>query len=178
MEEMESKGKGGAPIGNQNAVGHGRPSNKGYSDEELMTLGDEMLAWMDKVDEEGREVVHLSEWYRKKKISRSQWNSITERGCFLDYYEQAVEWMGCKLLKNKNLPTPYGSRFLGIYFREVRSYEIKLSQEKIDYELTKRLSIEQIKGIPPNDSMLRELIESIRNGPEVKHLHEQIKELK
>ena len=88
---MESiKRKGGAPKGNQNAVGYGRPPNKGYSDEELILLGNEMLVWMEKNDKADSEIVHLSEWYRRvKKIPRNQWNSITQRGCFLDYYEQA-----------------------------------------------------------------------------------------
>ncbi|HSX38122.1 MAG TPA: hypothetical protein VLE95_04745 [Chlamydiales bacterium] len=155
----EPKKRIGAPIGNQNGVGHGRPPNCGFSNHELLVLGEELLLWMEQTDENGTEVVHLSEWYSAiKHIPRSQWKSLIQRDCFLPYYEKAMDWLGVKLLKNKNLPVAYGSRFLGIYFREIREYEQTVMQEKIDYELAQK-SVYDRQGLEPE-----KIIKELRKG--------------
>ncbi len=157
----EQKRRAGAPAGNQNGVGHGRPPNCGYANDELLVLGDELLLWMQQIDENGTEVVHLSEWYSASKhIPRSQWKSIIQRDCFLPYYEKALNWLGVKLLKNKNLPVAYGSRFLGIYFSEIREYERAVMKEKIDYELAQKISYESQLSEP--DRFFKELRQGIQ----------------
>ncbi len=153
----------GAPKGNNNGVGYGRPPNPGYTNDEVIVLGEELITWMKKVDEEGFEVVHLSEWYSGVRgIPRTQWKSIIQRDCFLPYYERAIIWIGVKILKNKHLPTAYGSRFLGIYFSEVREYEREIAEHKIGYELEKKLELNRRHGAPPNDEVLANLLEGIK----------------
>lgn len=155
----ERKKRAGAPLGNQNGVGHGRPPNEGFSNEELVSLGEDLLAWMRNADEEKAEIVHLSEWYSVLKgIRRSQWKSIIQRDCFLPYYERALDWLGVRLLKNKNLPIAYGHRFLAIYFSEIRDHERAVMREKIDYELTQKQAFEQQD---PN-IVMRELRSGVR----------------
>jgi hypothetical protein len=103
-------------------------------------LGEDLLSWMKKKDESKEEVVHLSEFYSEEKgISPSYWkDNLADRECFRSYYERALVWMGKKLLKNKRLSPTYGSRFLGIYFKEVAEYEFEQSKKKIDYEAEKK----------------------------------------
>jgi hypothetical protein len=157
----EIKRKSGAPLGNKNGIGYGRPANPGYSNDELIILGNELVDWMEKVDARGLEVVHLSEWYSGiKGIPRAQWKSIIQRDCFLPYYERAISWIGVKILKSKQLPTAYGSRFLGIYFSEIREHEREITEQKIDYELGKKADMN--RTIPSNDVLLANLIEGIK----------------
>jgi hypothetical protein len=130
-----------APKGNKNAVGHGRPPNEGYSDEELVKLGEELLQWMADCDANKHcDVVHLSEWYSEiKGIVPSYWEKcLTRRLCFSGYYDKAMKWMGKRLLKNKKLAPSYGNRFLGIYFKEIPAHEWEQKQKEIDYEYEKK----------------------------------------
>lgn len=155
----EKKKRAGAPLGNQNGVGYGRPPNCGFTNDELLALGEELLLWMGQMDEAAKEIVHLSEWYSEiRQIPRSQWKSIIQRDCFLPYYERALNWMGVRLLKNKSLPTAYGSRFLGIYFTEVREHDRAVMQEKIDYELVQKMTYDR-QRLDPNI-----FIEALRKG--------------
>lgn len=142
----------GAPLGNKNAVGHGRPPNPGFSDPELIQLGEDLLNWIKEEDEKKSDIVHLSEFYSEiKEIPYSQWASICQRPCFLRYYERARDWMGKRILKNKELPTAYGSRFLGIYFKDINQHEREQAEHKIDYELAKKQEIAQKQISYPND---------------------------
>lgn len=152
---VKKTGRVGAPLGNQNAKGHGKPPNPNYTDDDLHRLGEEFVSWMKHIDRDGVAVVHLSEWYSEiKEIPRSQWQSICNRDCFRDYYDRARLWMGRKLLKNKDLPQAYGSRFIAVYFKEIAEHERSIVEHKVDYELTKKVDIESRKSIPPNDHIL------------------------
>jgi len=131
----------GAPLGNKNAVGHGRPPNPGYSDEEIIQIGKDMLEWIKTVDSSKtkQRIVHLSQFYSELKgIPKTQWNHIVERFCFRCYYDQAKDWIGKKIMLDAQLPTAYGSRFLGIYFKEVTDHEEEVFKKKIDYEYDKK----------------------------------------
>lgn len=169
-----------AQPGNKTAVGYGRPPNQGYSDEELIALGEDLLKWIDEQDSNKKSnIVHLSEWYSEvKRIAPSQWNSIIHRPCFLQYYEVAKHWMGKRIMKNEKLSTAYGSRFLGIYFKEVRDHEKEVVEHKIDYELKKK----EAATSTPNDPSINiaqdlfKVIESQANM--VKELKEEINALK
>lgn len=115
----------------------GRPPK--YEDHEVDKLGKELLAWMDEMDAKGEEVVHLSEWYRKRKDwSKTEWEALYCRDAFVSYYEKAKDWIGERLLKNRDFPQSYGNRFLPIYFTEIRDHERSVVEHKIDHELKKR----------------------------------------
>ena len=111
-------------------------------------------------------MVHLSEWYSEiKEISRAQWKSIIQRDCFLPYYERALNWMGVKLLKNKRLSIAYGSRFLGIYFNEVKEYERDILQHKVDYEYRQKCELQKHELSKEKFlNALRDGIQSLRVG--------------
>lgn len=129
----------GAPKGNKNGVGHGRPPRVGFSNEEIIVLGKELLDWCKRCDVDKTEVVHLSEWYSEiKEISYSYWRELGQRIEFAPYYERAMLWMGKRILKNKKLAQSYGNRFLGIYFKEIREMEWENKKREIDYETDKR----------------------------------------
>jgi hypothetical protein len=130
-----ANGKAGAPKGNKNGVGHGRPPNPGFADKDLIDLGEELLRWMKKVDDEDLPIWHLSEWWSQiKNIPSTQWDSITRRDCFIGYYNKAKYWMGVKMISNKDFPQSYGNRFLRIYFADVR----ELERQDVDYEIQKK----------------------------------------
>lgn len=129
------EGLKGFQPGNQLAVGKGRPHNPGFSDEELIVLGEELLSWLKDNDS----VVHLSEFYSHLKgIALTQWRAICVRECFLPYYEKSSQWMGVKILKNKELSTAYGSRFLSMYHKDLREHEREISREKVSDEVEAR----------------------------------------
>jgi hypothetical protein len=154
------KQNNGAPIGNKNAVGHGRPPNAGYADQDLLVLGEEMLAWMKKEDESKSNIVHMSQFYSQyKNIARSQWKSICERGCFLPYYEKMKDWIGYKILTNEKLHQSYGNRFLPIYFKEIDDQEFEKDKRKIDYEYDKKAANEKNKATTPNDTTITSLLD-------------------
>ena len=151
----------GGPKGNKHGVGHGRPPLPGNSRPELEILGKELLAWMAEEDKKAKKdtnhkpILHLSQWYSGiRNISRSNWETIRQNPGFLPYYEKALEWLGVKMLGNEGLPTAYGSRFLSIYFKDVRVAEREAIEHKIDYEIKKKQDAEIDKGIAPlQDSM-------------------------
>ena len=117
------KKKNGAPFGNKNSVGHGRPPLPGNSDEDLIKIGYMLLEWMKKCDENDIEVVHLSQFCEYADIDPIDWNNYRVRPCFNSYYARARQWIGRRMLVNKNIPTEYGKRFLGMYFKEIVEHE-------------------------------------------------------
>lgn len=143
----------GAPLGNKNAVGYGRPYNEGFSNEEIIQIGKDLLTWIKECDEKKSEVVHLSQFYSElKEICYSQWQSIIRRDCFLPYYDRAREWMGKRILNNKELPQSYGNRFLGIYFKEIKDNEREIVEHKVDYEIKKKKEADATQSYP-NDKV-------------------------
>ena len=165
--------------GNKHGVGHGRPPNPGYSDSDLIQLGEDFIAWTKLMDETNTEIVHLSEWYSQvKQIPRSQWDSIVRRESFIVYYERALDWMGTRILKNKNLSPTYGSRFLGIYFPSVANHETEQAKKKIDYEFDKKTEYDKKFSTPPNDDALNTKLELIRKEGELQELKKELIHLK
>lgn len=131
---------------NKLAVGLGRPPKDGYSNEELIDLGEEMLQWMRDCDADKKcDVVHLSEFYSELKgIDPDYWkHSITIRPCFSHYHKLSMVWMGKRTLKNKKLSTVYGNRFIGIYFRELDDNEFDKEKRRIDYIHDKNTELAQ-----------------------------------
>jgi len=149
-----------APFGSKNALGHGRPPN--HTDEELESLGQSLLAWMKEMDESETRVVHLSEFYCEY-ISRSDWAVLIKRPYFCAYYERAIEWIGRRLLKDTELSTAYGSRFLGVYFKEVREHEKEITEHKIDYEIIKKDERDKKSGFA-NEAQLPIFYETIKQN--------------
>ena len=123
------------PKGNKFGVGHGRPPAH-FTDDDAHILGKELLEWM--IDEDNNkesDIVHLSEWYSEVKgIDPRHFEALCRRECFLGYYEKARKWMGKRLMKNKNLHSSYGNRFLAVYFKELKEHEIEMATIKANTE--------------------------------------------
>ena len=154
MNEKKSEKK---PISYKKVSG--RPSIY-YSDEEVHELGKELLEWLEQTNEN---VWHLSDWYYGvKKMLHPEWETLRQRKDFLRYYKIALERMGTFMMKNQKMPTAYGSRFLSLYFAEVRQHEKEISLEKIDHEYALKDAIETKKSASPNDAKLDELIQTLK----------------
>lgn len=149
------------PKGSRYAFGKGRPPTV-FSDDEVIAFGEDLLKWMEKMDREEKPVWHLSDWYYDTmNFTPSEWDTLENRVNFIPYKKRAMQWMGKKVLSGP-MATAYGSRFVGIYFGEVREHEKQIMQEKIDYELESKEKIERRKGSPPNDDALTELIKEVK----------------
>lgn len=127
-----------------------------WSDEELVQLGEELLAWLlSNVD--NKKIVHLSQWWVTiKDISRSEWKEICDRVLFTPYYEKALEIMHYKTLLNDKLPTAYGSRYLGIYSKELRQHEKEERDDKIRSEM--EMKAKAIASITEEDKRYNQAI--------------------
>jgi len=130
----------------------GRPRLAEWPENKTVALGEELLGWLRR--KENADVVHLSEFYSGlKDISRSQWHTLRQRPEFLHYYEMALEMVGCLIIRNKDIPTAYGSRFLAIYFKDLREHEREIKREEIEMTAKVKLDAETARSIPPNDEI-------------------------
>lgn len=169
-----------APKGNKNGVGHGRPPNQGFSEKEVIALGEELIEWINdpKINADDK-IVHLSQWYSYiKNIRPKEWDALQKRDCFLPYYEKAMRWMGNKLLTNKAVPPAYGSRFIGIYFRDVHGHEKEIKDEDveskkqlIDYEV-KLKATSDLQANEEQRSNHKELIATIKDSQSERKIEE------
>lgn len=167
-----------APKGNKNAIGHGRPPNPGYTDEDIAVLCLEMDKWMED-NFNNPSVVHLSQWWSQiKNIPNSQWESLIHRSCFLSQYEKAKKWMGVKIMTNKKLAESYGNRFLGMYFSDMHEHEMNKMERKVDYEIKKKKeALNESLGYP-NDAAVNDRISLIKVQSLVEDLKKENEALK
>lgn len=112
----------------------GRPSTN-FTDEQVHELGREMVEWLQDRLISGKPVFHLTEWYLlHKKMLYVVWDMLRRREDFRQYYQSAMEMMTLATLQNQKLETAYGSRFLGIYSRDLREHEKLIKQENAEIE--------------------------------------------
>ena len=122
----------GAPIGNQNGKGHGRPPTY-QSKEEAIQLGKDLVEWIK--SEEFKKAVHLSDFYLyKKDLGPKEWEAIIKRDYFRCYYEKALIAMSTQIMKNRDLAQSYGGRFLAMYEKDLHRFE----EENRDRESARR----------------------------------------
>lgn len=150
--------------GNQNAKGHGRPPKEGFSNEEVTAIGERLLNWMKDCEERQYYPVHMSEFYsRVEAIDPKYWrDSLSKRDCFSPYYEKFRCWMVSQIMKNKDLPTGYGSRYLGLYDSELRLHEKEIAKEKAFEIAFAKVEADIQKTIPQNDKVLSDLLNALR----------------
>ena len=111
----------GAPKGNRNAVGHGRPP-KHYTDEQLEELGQKLVDWTK--SEEFKKAVHICEFYlNHTDINPIMWKMICTRDCFRAYYNIAQKRMAIQILKNKDMHHSFVHRYLCFYDRDLHEFE-------------------------------------------------------
>lgn len=108
----------------------GRPSAK-VPDDEVRKLGKELVEWVSKKITSDDPPVHLTEWYAiEKGMLYPDWDILRNRVEFDQYYHTALDLMALATQKNRKLETAYGSRFLGVYSKDLRRHEKKIAEEK------------------------------------------------
>ena len=117
--------------GNKLAVGKGRPPVV-FTDEEVHELGQELTIWVRETDQ----IFHLSEfWGIHKMMMKGDWDALRGRSGFFPYYKDAIELMVLKTMKNKDLSTSYGNRFLAMYSQELREFEREVRKQQVEDEI-------------------------------------------
>lgn len=115
----------------------GAPRTVSFTEEEMITLGEEMLQWL----KENPGTLHLSEWYTiNKRFTYNEWKSFIQKKEFIPYYEIALKIVGKLYLdKTSNVRDGISQRWQRVYFKdlkeeedETKAYESSLrSQEAI-----------------------------------------------
>lgn len=89
-------------------------------DEELDSLGEDLLAWL---DDEGCESAFFQDWFFDiKGYSRTDWKGLIKREGFRPYYEIARQKMASNMMKS-DLDKGYVHRYLGKYDDELHEFE-------------------------------------------------------
>jgi len=97
-----------------------RPRTITPDPEEMIKLGEEMLAWVKK-----NKPLHLSAWYSIEKfIVSNVWETMKEAPEFLPYYEQAMRIIGMQYLdKTSKVRDSISQRWQRVYFKDLRKSE-------------------------------------------------------
>ena len=66
------------------------------------------------------------------------------------------------MLSNKDIPTAYGTRFLPIYFNEIKKEEREKIEHEVDYAIQKKNQMESGKNDSANARKLDDLFTGIR----------------
>ena len=112
------------------------PQPKYHSLEQVQVLGKELLDYIDTRAAAGNHIYHMCEWYWDvKKMSALEWDSLRGRDSFVQHYENARKKVFLGMMRDKNLSTAYGSRFLAMYSSELRSFEREVSSQKVKDEI-------------------------------------------
>ena len=100
----------------------GRPRTVSFSEEEMIALGEEMVAFVKK---NKKTILHLCEWYTiEKGFIYREWKTFIQRAEFIPYYEQALKIIGLKYVdKSSNVRDGISNRWQRIYFDDLRERE-------------------------------------------------------
>lgn len=100
----------------------GRLRTVSFSDEQMIKLGKEMVAY---VKANQKTILHLSEWYTiEKGFIYKEWKTFIQKDVFLPYYEQALRIIGLKYVsKNSNVRDKISDRWQRVYFGDLRESE-------------------------------------------------------
>lgn len=123
--------------GNKLALGHGRGRNPVmFTDEQAEELGIQLIEWMEELIASGKPPVHFVQFYNLKKgLLLRDWDNLCERKVFSPYYNSARDLMALATQLNDKLSTAYGSRFLGVYSKDLRAHERAIQKDKLADEL-------------------------------------------
>lgn len=99
-----------------------RPRKFSFSEEEMIALGEEMVAYVKK---NKKTILHLSEWYTiEKGYTYNEWKNFIQKAEFFPYYEQALKIIGLKYVdKTSNVRDSISQRWQRLYFGDLREGE-------------------------------------------------------
>lgn len=98
----------------------GRPRTVTPPPEEMIQLGEEMIAWVKK-----NKPLHLSQWYSIEKfITDKVWECMQVAPEFFPYYELALKLVGQQYLdKRSNVRDGISHRWQRVYFKDLKKIE-------------------------------------------------------
>ena len=109
----------------------GAPRTVSFSPEEMIKLGEEMLAYVTKNQ---KKMLHLSQWYSiEKMFTENQWETFVDREEFIPYYEKALKLVGVNYLdKNSCVREGISQRWQRVYFKDLRKSEDNDAKEEAE----------------------------------------------
>jgi len=141
----------------------GRLRTVSFSDEKMIELGEEMIAYVKK---NKKTILHLCEWYTiEKGFTYNEWKTFIQKDVFLPYYEQALKIVGLKYVdKTSNVREGISQRWQRVYFGDLKECEDKDAE---DNELRKASALKsETRAI--EQEKLKVLEEVMRNKRELK----------
>jgi hypothetical protein len=113
----------------------GRPRTRSFSEEEMIALGEEMIAWVKE-----HKPIHLSVWYTQEKdFTDEQWDTFRKRPEFIHYYTKALKLVGYSYLdKDSNVDVRLKDRWQRVYFKDLKYQE---DEDAKDNELRKAAAL-------------------------------------
>lgn len=117
----------------------GRPRTTSFTEEEMIALGEEMVAFVKK---NKKTILHLSEWYTiEKGFIYREWKAFIQKEEFLPYYEKALKIIGIKYVdKSSNVRDGISNRWQRVYFDDLRE------KEDIDADANELRKASSLKG--------------------------------
>lgn len=87
-------------------------------DDELIKLGEELVAWASVETKPPR--IRMAQFYsEEKQILRKDWKSMVQAPVFLPYYEKAQSLLAARVVNTDVLDKSYGNRYIRLYDREL-----------------------------------------------------------
>lgn len=128
--------------GNKYGIGNngGRPRTVSLAPEEMIELGEEMIAWVAE-----NKPLHLSQWYCfEKHFTEKQWDTMQQAPEFFPYYEHAIKLVGLQYIsKHSDVEPSLKQRWQRVYFKDLRreenetaAYNASLSKQDNDVQGT------------------------------------------
>lgn len=98
----------------------GRPRTVSLPPDEMIALGEEMIAWVAENDP-----IHLSQWYCiLKGYTDKEWETMHVAPEFFPFYERALKLVGYKYLtKDSPIETSLKQRWQRVYFKDLMKQE-------------------------------------------------------
>lgn len=139
----------------------GRPRTTSFTENEMIQLGEEMLAWVKK---HKKTILHLSEWYTiEKGFIYNEWKQFITKPEFHPYYEQALKIVGSRYLdKTSNVRENIAPRWQRVYFKDIRESE----DEDLDADAARKASISKAEDTA-NAEKLKAVLEGIDRNKRV-----------
>jgi hypothetical protein len=125
-------------------MGFGRPRTVTPPDNELDTLGEEMIKWV-----EENNPIHLSQWWRlQKHFTKEVWKNICDHPRFSPYYEEALNIVGLQYIeKGSDVEVSIKQRWQRVYFKDLTK------QEDEDATFAAELAKKNEQAVSPNEKL-------------------------
>lgn len=141
----------------------GRPRSSSFSPEDMISLGEEMIKWI-----EENNPIHLSQFYCvHKKLTDKEWDAMRKVPEFLHYYEQALKMVGYQYLEKESRIDPsLKHRWTRVYFKDIKEAENEDLRYKNQLAIELAEAVEKMKSqngnVPPEiQSKVEELFSTI-----------------